>query len=193
MTKLKEMSNQKHLRRQFIHFALGSLLVASYALLGSQATLFLTVVFLFFGALFSILLMQGYKFPLVERIHGHVHYGYEKKYPLLGAIMFLAGALIAQIVFPNGTVVLGALIVLVYGDSISTIVGSHLGSVKWVGNKTLEGTLSGLAVSFLFLLAIMPAGIALAAALIGMLAEAVPLEDNIVVPVAVGLCLTILL
>ncbi|MFA4907328.1 MAG: hypothetical protein WC602_03590 [archaeon] len=189
----KRAENRMQLRRQFVHFALGSALIGTYAFIGSLQAIFLTVFFLFFGILFSFLLKQGYTLPLVWRFHHHLKRGYEERYPLLGAIMFLVGALLAQLVFAKPLVALGAMIVLVYGDSVSTAIGTHFGSMKWVGGKSIEGTLSGLVVSFLFLLALFPAGIAFAAALVGMLGEAVPLEDNIVVPIVTGLALTILL
>jgi len=59
--------------------------------------------------------------------------------------------------------------------------------------KTIEGTIAGTAISTIMLSTIMPSiQIALAASIIGMLAEYLPIDDNFTIPIATGITIAIL-
>ncbi|MFX1521147.1 MAG: hypothetical protein ACFFCD_14640 [Promethearchaeota archaeon] len=89
-----------------------------------------------------------------------------------------------------------AVTVLAFGDSISTIVGLKLGRhhIPYNKTKSLEGSISGFIVSaFISSLFVSPI-FAIIAALSGMIIESLslPLNDNVSVPLGVGIILSVL-
>ena len=119
---------------------------------------------------------------------------------LTGAPAFTGGVFLAFLLF-KPSVALAALVPLIFGDRAGLLVGKSIGRISFKG-KTLEGSLACLAASFLvylLLAAIWPGvfgfrrGVLLAASLIGTLAEALPrpFDDNLTIPLAVGVFLTI--
>jgi dolichol kinase len=87
----------------------------------------------------------------------------------------------------------GALCVAVYGDAASTVFGLGLGKLRTVGKKTIEGTLGGVLASVVFLGFLFEWWVALAAAVAGMLAELLPLDDSFTIPIVSAIALTLLL
>jgi len=118
---------------------------------------------------------------------------------LTGAPAFTGGVFLAFLLF-RPAVALAALVPLIFGDRAGLLVGKSVGRISFKG-KTLEGSLACLAVSFLvyiFMSGLWPAVfgygwmILFGASLIGTLAEALPrpFDDNLTIPLAVGLFLT---
>ena len=180
-------------RRQFIHLLFGSFFIALIAILGIEQSFFVLAVCFGAGLLVSILLKRGVKIPLLLHIVQRVERDYEKHLPGKGALLFFLAALITIILFREKAIVLGALGVAVYGDAASTVFGLKFGKHKIAGKKTLEGTIGGIVASLFFLLFLFQWPIALATAVIGMLAELLPFDDNFTIPIAVGLALTVLI
>ena len=96
---------------------------------------------------------------------------------------------------------LAALVPLVFGDRAGLLVGKSMGRISFKG-KTVEGSLACLTVSFIIYLLLarfwplvfgFPLIILFSAALIGTLAEALPrpFDDNLTIPIAVGVFLTL--
>jgi glycerol-3-phosphate acyltransferase PlsY len=123
-----------------------------------------------------------------------------EKEGISGLPAFTGGVLAAFILFPK-PVALAALVPLIFGDRAGLLVGKGVGRVKMWG-KTLEGSLGCLTVSFLVYLFLAwkwslvfnySTGVLFAAALVGTLAEALPrpFDDNLTIPLAVGLFLTL--
>ena len=81
---------------------------------------------------------------------------------------------------------------MVFGDSISTVVGKTLGKTK-IWHKTLEGSIAGIIISFIYLTILFSPSIALIAATIGMAMEYLPIEDNYTIPIATGFVLMLLI
>ncbi len=119
---------------------------------------------------------------------------------LTGAPAFTGGVFLAFLFF-QPAVALSAQVPLIFGDRAGLLVGKSVGRISFKG-KTLEGSLACLTVSFLVyaLLAIFWPEVFVygwkvlfAASLIGTLAEALPrpFDDNLTIPIAVGLFLTI--
>ena len=95
--------------------------------------------------------------------------------------------------FLGGSLVLaGAAIVLGIGDGASTLAGKAFGKTKIVGEKTLEGTIAGIGASALALLALFSPQAAIAGAVVGMLAEYFPINDNYTIPIAAAAALAIM-
>jgi len=97
------------------------------------------------------------------------------------------------VLFQDKIIVLGALSALIYGDSASTIFGIRFGRHKLIGKRTLEGTIAGMLAMLPFLLAIVSIPIAIATAVIAMLAELLPVNDNFTIPIAAAIVLSVLL
>jgi len=184
---------KSEIRRQFIHFLFGSFFIALVAVRGTLESLFVLCIAFLTGLVFSYAIKKGAKIPIITHIVQRVERDYEKHLPGKGALLFFLAAIITILLFQRQEIVLGALGVVVYGDSASTIAGLRFGKHRIAGKKTLEGTLGGMAAAFFFLLFIFQWPIALAAAVIGMLAELLPFDDNFTIPIAVGLTLSILI
>lgn len=119
---------------------------------------------------------------------------------LTGAPAFTGGVFLAFVLFKEN-IALAALIPLIFGDRAGLIVGKSMGRISFKG-KTLEGSAGCLTVSFLLYLlmkGVWPGvfgyapGILFAAALIGTLAEALPrpFDDNLTIPLAVGVFMSL--
>jgi len=118
---------------------------------------------------------------------------------LTGAPAFTGGVFLAFLFFQQA-VAMAALVPLIFGDRAGLIVGKSVGRISFKG-KTLEGSLACLTVSFLMYMIfarVWPEvfgfgwSVLFFAALIGTLAEALPrpFDDNLTIPLAVGLFLT---
>ncbi len=123
-----------------------------------------------------------------------------EKSPGKGAVNFLAGSLLALILFDKNLAI-ASILILTIGDAVSSLVGIHFGkTVNPINNKKLlEGTIAGIIISFLFALIFINYKEALIAATIGMVIEAIELKvhkefiinDNIAIPLASGLAVTL--
>jgi dolichol kinase len=184
---------KSEIRRQFIHFLFGSFFIAHTAAYGVQQTLLVLSAAFFLGLFLSFLLKKGFRIPLISHVTEKVERDYERHLPGKGALLFFLGAIVTLLLFQDTLVAVGALCVAVYGDAASTVFGLRLGRHKISGKKTLEGTLGGILASVVFLALVFEWRVALAAAVIGMLAELLPGDDNFTIPLAVALTLTILI
>ena len=180
-------------RRQFIHFLFGSFFIALIAVLGVGQSFFVLAACFGAGLLVSFLLKKGVKIPLLLEVVKKVERDYEKHLPGKGALLFFLAAIITIVLFQEKAIVLGALAVAVYGDAASTVFGLRFGKHRIAGKKTLEGTIGGIAASTGFLLFLFQWPVALSAAVIGMIAELLPFDDNFTIPIAVGLTLMLLI
>ncbi|MFX1466412.1 MAG: hypothetical protein ACFFA5_08065 [Promethearchaeota archaeon] len=90
-----------------------------------------------------------------------------------------------------------AVTVLVFGDSISTIVGLKLGRhhIPYNRNKSLEGSISGFIVASIMSSLFISPFLAIIAALSGMIIESlpIPVNDNISIPLSIGIILSVLM
>ncbi len=120
---------------------------------------------------------------------------------LTGAPAFFGGVFLSFLLFSK-TTALGAMVPLVFGDRAGLLAGKGFGRIR-IGTKTLEGSLACFVSSllaFLVLSALWPDvfGYALpvmaGASFIGALAEALPrpFDDNLTIPLAVGIFLSLI-
>ena len=128
---------------------------------------------------------------------------HDAPFPFTGAIWFYLSCGICFLVFPLH-IASAATIIMAVGDSLSTIIGTKYGKHSTVGNKTEEGTLAYFLGGLLCVFFLPPLQAVFAAGL-GALLELVPalrpfrgyrkrgiLDDNWLVPIAVGLALLFL-
>lgn len=181
----------KELRRQGMHALLGTVLLLMVYFLGVPKSFLVAVAALVIGLVISSLIYRGVKLPIICHFVKTCERGYEKHFPGRGALLFLTSFILVMVIFyPFPTVILGAMCVLIYGDSASTIFGKSLGKHK-IGRLSLEGSLGGMLIASIALLFLFPFYIAIPVAIVGMLAEYLPLDDNFTIPLVSAFFLTI--
>ena len=114
-----------------------------------------------------------------------------------GSIYFFMGIILTLFLFQSNLAVANAaILILLFGDSASTLVGKRWGKVKlpFQQNKTLEGSLAFLLVGFLVSLTQLTPLPAFTGALSGALTEAYsPIDDNLTTPLVAGLVISLLI
>ena len=115
--------------------------------------------------------------------------------PFKGATEFFIGCFFAAILF-EPKIAIASISVLSLADAISTIVGTYYGKHKIRINKskTYEGSSAFLIASFLILLFFVNPFKAFIVAIFATFAEMIPkVDDNLTIPIVVGIALTVLL
>lgn len=190
-------SRSLELRRQLVH-ASGGLLVIPLVLFGRIAGMF------FAGALFGVLLFLA--FCRKERSMRILKYFIKPKEVedelkmyerggenLGGAITFFVGSLMAMAGFSNMTAA-AAILVLALADSASTLAGKWFGVHRIPVNrkKSFEGSFAFLFVSFVVLCFFVNPFRAIAMASIVTFVEMIPIDDNLTIPLSVGLLFSLI-
>ena len=188
---------KKELKRQFLHFFLGCTAILSLFFFGMPEFIAGNIIMLIAGFLVSDAIKKGKKIPaangIIKKFLDYAGRDSEKEMPGKGALTFFAGTLIASLLFyQNKLIVIGAIIPLVFGDSFSTVFGKFAGKTK-IKDKTLEGSIAGITISFIYLSVIFPLPAAFTAAAAGMAMEYLPIEDNYTIPIAAGTALMLLI
>ena len=180
--------------RQFLHFAFGSAIMSVVLLFGVGTALPLTAAFLAGGVLLSWAVSRGADYRIAKKFLALAGRKAEKKMPGKGAIYLFLGATLSMLFFySNEKAVLAGLACIVFGDSIATVIGKKFGKTRITNKRTLEGTAAGFAVSFLVLLSFLAPVQAAGAAFAGAIAELLPLDDNISMPLLAGATIAFLL
>ena len=130
----------------------------------------------------------------VEKLFNFMLRSYELKGRFTGATWVVTGAFVTVAIFPKEIAIL-ALLFMGLGDTVAGLIGSHFGRIK-IWNKTLEGTLAGLAICFL-ITGFFPGisiWIRISGAVSAMLAELspIPLDDNIMIPMVSGTIMVVM-
>jgi len=183
---------KREIERQLFHLLVGTAFVLIVHFLGVQTTFYFSLALLAGGAVLAWLSMRGVELPFIHVALQVSERGHEKRIPGFGAFKFVSAVSLLTFLFSEPRVVLGALLVLAYGDSFSTWVGKNFGKIKTPGNRTLEGSVAGILASFLILLPFFDPFTALVTALLGMLAEYLPFDDNYTIPLVSAAILTLL-
>ncbi len=112
---------------------------------------------------------------------------------LTGASYSLIGAWLTLLLFEK-RIACAALLILVVGDTVASLVGRAVGGMTLFGRKTVVGSLAMFVASVLLALAFVPPRVAVGGALAATLVELLPLpiDDNLTIPLAAGLALTLL-
>ena len=114
--------------------------------------------------------------------------------PFQGATEFFIGCFFATVLF-EPTIAIASISVLSLADSMSTLIGVHYGKHKLHinKNKTYEGSSAFLLTSFLVLLFFLNPFKAFVIALFATFAEMLPkVDDNLIIPITVGILMTII-
>lgn len=174
----------KEVRRQSFHLAFG--LFLSGILFFTNLEFFRLAALALFGAgIVLVLLARTKKVPALNALLHHVHRDHEK-IPGQSAFIFLIGALIPALLFPNSFAVFLGVFSMTLQDGFSTLFGVRFGRTQILPRKTLEGSLGGFVACAAGLLLFLPFSLALPLALFATLVELLPIDDSLTIPVAVA-------
>ena len=139
--------------------------------------------------------LQGINFPVLSTITWKAATKPELYEFATAPISFALGIILSLILFPAPTSY-ASIAVLTLGDGLATIFGRKFGSVPFPFNKgkNVEGSISGFLFASVGAMVFVDPVKALTAAAVGMLVECLPLpaNDNLTVPLASGLVLTMI-
>lgn len=181
------------IKRQLVHAFFGTVLILLIIYFGRIITLEIACLAFSTGIVLSVLVKRGVKLPVIDYFVEKCGRKQEKHFPGYGAIIFFLGMIIILFFFQDLNVIIGAMVVAVYGDAASTIMGKSFGRYSIVKPYTIEGTVAGIIVSFATLVLFLNPLSAFVTALIGMSAEMLPIDDNLSIPIVSAVVLTLLI
>lgn len=192
MVELNSKIDKSELGRKILHVMIG---VGALALLiNNLITPFIVFVILIICIVLSLLSLR-FKLPVVSFFLNNFEREEEKvKLPGRGLIVSIAGSLLALQLFERN-IALASIIILVFGDPVSHLIGKLFGKTKSFidKRKNIEGHLAGFVVASLFAMFFVHPVLAIAGSLIAMLFEAIiieiqriELDDNLMIPLAAG-------
>ncbi len=180
----------KELLRQSAHIIF-VLLLAAFSFIRQKYFIIITFLLL----IISILLL--YFKPLIIRKAIRLLERKKTRFKGKGLITVIIGALLTGLLFPGFVSV--ALFILAFGDGLSTITGVYFGkkNLLW-SDKTIIGSLTFFIVSFVISMLFVPLTDALVISIFSSALESIDydsllVDDNIIVPLAVGIAGTIML
>lgn len=139
--------------------------------------------------------MNRKSFPIISLITKNTVSNSEVYDFAAAPLYFAAGILLTLLLFPTPASS-AAIAMFAFGDSAASIFGGRISKKPFLFNKdkTLEGSLIGFFFAFLGALFFVSPPIAVFGAAVAMLFEylPLPLNDNLIVPVATGLVLTLI-
>ena len=180
---------KKELWRQLIHASGVFIVVLSY-FLPSQLLIILCVAILVFVVMVFRLDHQHH-IPFFSTILRVAKRDADER----GFVYFFIGIIITLYFFQfNMAIANAAILILLFGDSASTLIGRRFGRIKlpFQSHKTVEGSLAFLAVGFAVSLTQLPIIPAFIGALAGALTEAYsPVDDNVPIPLVSALVISV--
>lgn len=181
----------KELWRQLIHASGVFIVIFSY-FLPSQLLIILCVAILAF-VIIVFRLDHNHHIPFFSTIFRVAKRDDDER----GFAYFFIGIIITLSIFQfNMNIVNAAILILLFGDSASTLIGKRFGKIKlpFQPRKTLEGSLAFLIVGFLVSLTQLPLIPAFIGALAGTITEAYsPIDDNVPIPLISALAITVVI
>ena len=181
----------REILRQLIH-ASGIFILVLGIFLKPEALIFLCIIMIIFAEMMFIL-DKYHHIPIFSTILDNC----KRKEDERGFLYFFIGIIATLYFFSfNMAIANAGILMLLFGDSASTIIGRRFGSHKLPFNvdKSVEGSLAFVAVGFLSALSLLPILPSLIGALAGTLTEAYsPIDDNIPVPLISALAITVVI
>lgn len=169
--------------RQLVHLAFGLAIAGMVLVLGQAVSAAILAGGLFIGIVMVDLILRGHRVPVFSCLVKE--FDRNDSIPGRGALYFAISALVCVILVPV-TISVPALVTLAVLDSVTTMVGVRFGRHRIHNGKSWEGTLAGIIVTVLVLLPFLTVSGAFAIAIVaGMIELVSPVDDNLVIPVAV--------
>lgn len=190
--RVDRMNNlQFELKRQLFHLMCGIVIII--LIYFNIINFFVVLLLLIIGVIIS-LLSKKYKIPIIYYFLENFDRK-KKALPGAGVLAYFAGVILSLLAFEKN-IALASIAILAFGDSATTIFGKLLGRTKnpLNKNKTVEGSIFGILFGFLGAVFFVSAVEAIIASVFAMLIEAldVKVDDNISVPLASGIILTVM-
>ncbi len=180
----------QELFRKLIHLVFGLLIARMVWAAGKTNAAAILAGGIFIGLVLVDLILRGYRLPLFSILLDH--FDRNDCLPGKGALMFGVSALACVILFPV-SIAVPAIVTLAVLDSVTTIAGQALGRHRIYNGKSFEGTAAGIIVTTIVLLVFMnPVGAVAVAVLAGIIELVSPVDDNLVIPVAVAVLLAVM-
>lgn len=183
---------KQELQRKLVHGCAAA--TPLLTLFNLWAALFLLIITTIIFSIAELLRLNGKPLHLINYIMQTSIRTEEKRRFAYGPITLSAGVIISLITF-SPPVAFASIWTLAFADSASSLVGKLIGRHELIYNKkkTVEGSLAFLTIAFLCIYIHFPIQLSLVAALIACAIESLPIKaaDNLLVPVATGLVLTL--
>jgi phytol kinase len=176
--------------RQAVHLLVGTAIAFSVAFIPVEVTLPFYAAGLLAGSVLTDAVERGLRLPLISPLLDLLER--EDAGPGRGAFYFVLATLGCLVLFGPFVAAIG-IFTLALLDSVSTLAGRRFGRHRIFNGKSIEGSLAGVLVTAGALLFVLPPVTAvLAAGTAGIVELVAPVDDNLVIPVAVCLVLSIL-
>lgn len=170
--------------RKLVHIIFGVLIFILAYFYGALALAALCIAALLFGIPMAILIKSGIELPvfsLAVELFGRER----EKLPGAGVFTFFAGALLASLIAifaNNNAIAYLALLPVVFGDGLATIIGKRFGRHKIAKHKSAEGSTAFFFASFIALFLVSNnMAVAFIVALLASIVELLPADDNLTV------------
>ncbi|MBN3037592.1 MAG: phosphatase PAP2 family protein, partial [Candidatus Diapherotrites archaeon] len=170
--------------RQAVHF-LGILAVPLAAIIPQKSVAFLC----FLTAMIALFIsLSKWKIKAITDLLSR-----EKENRYENAVVFYLVLAACLFILP-WTLAAIAIVALTVGDAFTTFYGTHFGATPLPHNKkkTVEGAVAGFVATFLALFFIVGRELALILALVTVLAESLPANDNVTIPITTVIAATLL-
>lgn len=182
---------EKELWRQLIHASGVFIVFLSYFLPSTLLIILCVAIVVFVEIVFR--LDHSYNIPFFSTILRQTKREDDER----GFIYFFIGIIITLYFFQfNIAIANAAILILLFGDSASTLIGKWFGKIKlpFQSHKTLEGSLAFLLVGLMVSLTQIPIIPAFVGALAGTLTEAYsPIDDNVPIPLVSAFVMSIII
>ncbi len=189
--------NTLEIKRQLLHIAIGTITLF-FIVLGLQPIYIFILVVL--SSVLSVLSTR-IDVPIVSWFLDNFERPKNRKqFPGKGFISFFVGILLSMKLFP-APISYASIMILTLGDSVSNLIGTHLGRVKHPlnGHKSIEGNLFGAFVGMMSAFFFVDPVLAATGSFGAMIIEAIQfrmndmiVDDNIIVPLSAGAIMLII-
>ncbi len=189
--------NKLEIRRQLLHICIGTS-VLFFVVIGLLKVWHIFAVIVI-SSIISVL-SKRVRIPVVSWFLDTFERKHDKeRFPGKGFIAFFIGVLLSIKLF-EPSIAYASIMVLTLGDTVSHLIGKHLGQIKnpLNGFKSIEGSFAGAITGFIGASFFVTPGLAAAGACGAMFIEAIQIrmneeivDDNIVVPLVCGACIMI--
>jgi len=175
--------------RKVIHFLIA--LAPSMAAINKPFTVFLLLIGTLSYTFMERMRLSGVNVPIISSITSMASRRRDAGNFVLGPVTLGFGALLALLLYPSPVAAI-SIYALAFGDGVASLVGKFFGNWRpaFLFGKSVEGSIACFAAVFISAYAVSGyVQIALIAAFVATLVEALPLKDydNLAIPVTVGI------
>ena len=181
--------------RKVLHFLIA--LVPGMAAVNKMATVAVLMIGTLGYTLMEYLRLSGVRVPVISSLTGMASRPRDAGRFVMGPVTLGFGALLALLLYPSVAAAI-AIYALAFGDGIASLGGKFFGKIRpsFLFGKSVEGSAACFAIVLFASYAVSGSiHVALTAAFVTMIAEALPLNDydNLVIPVTVGMAVQLTL